>query len=403
VHRVVEPRPVAYRRNWTGKCSSVDIPTEDDLPNLQPAALAGRLLAAGTALRGRNLRKRSWLEIAEGLRQTGVARVVLPRLAAAVTREDVIRVLRIVRKHGRRGRPPRGKAGRSRLKGRVATKNEVADEYYDAFWETCGFDDDANNLDFVFFWNRSTFDYRAWQAWDLLIQGTEVPSLSDGLPVSLWKAMRSVACGAPPGAAATAEPDGVERRAVRATGLFDLLRSILRGGSADSTGTKSAGVAGITHGDRQALSVLIIAHSDSGSGRLEVRLEDHTPLIMMLMLSPLWIRRPSTWHAPAAEWRAQVRSLADHLQVPRTARDVPSVGPGRAVEQYCLELEGSHLLHPAGTGIQSAPRRPAVWLAFSQGVRGVSLECASVQRSVERLDCRQQLPYVIARKMGAPH
>jgi hypothetical protein len=66
-----------------------------------PKEAARILHEAGQALRGKSLRKGSWLEIAAAIRTDGrISEIILQRLKAAKTREDALRVLRIARKWG---------------------------------------------------------------------------------------------------------------------------------------------------------------------------------------------------------------------------------------------------------------------------------------------------------------
>lgn len=73
----------------------------DALLAASPKDAARLLYEAGRDLRGKNLRRGSWLEIAHALQSQRAQQLLLPRLQAAVTREDALRVLRLARKWAR--------------------------------------------------------------------------------------------------------------------------------------------------------------------------------------------------------------------------------------------------------------------------------------------------------------
>ena len=75
--------------------------TTAPLLTVTPKEAAKILYEAGRTLRGKNLRRGSWLEIAHALRVQRTAVILLPRLQAATTREDALRVLRLARKWAR--------------------------------------------------------------------------------------------------------------------------------------------------------------------------------------------------------------------------------------------------------------------------------------------------------------
>lgn len=78
----------------------------DALLAASPKDAARLLYEAGRDLRGKNLRRGSWLEIAHALQSQRAQQLLLPRLQAAVTREDALRVLRLARKWARVLTPP---------------------------------------------------------------------------------------------------------------------------------------------------------------------------------------------------------------------------------------------------------------------------------------------------------
>ena len=73
----------------------------DDLFTAAPKDAAKLLYEAGRTLHGKNLRRGSWLEIAYALQVQRTALILLPRLQAATTRDDALRVLRLARKWAR--------------------------------------------------------------------------------------------------------------------------------------------------------------------------------------------------------------------------------------------------------------------------------------------------------------
>jgi hypothetical protein len=75
-------------------------------------AIAEALFRAGQDLNGKNLRRASWQEIAEGLQDGKIASIIVQRLQMATTREDALHVLRIARK---RVRVKKKSAGSRRL------------------------------------------------------------------------------------------------------------------------------------------------------------------------------------------------------------------------------------------------------------------------------------------------
>ena len=75
--------------------------TTAPLLTVTPKEAAKIMYEAGRTLRGKNLRRGSWLEIAHALRVQRTAVILLPRLQAATTREDALRVPRLARKWAR--------------------------------------------------------------------------------------------------------------------------------------------------------------------------------------------------------------------------------------------------------------------------------------------------------------
>lgn len=74
-----------------------------------PTEVAADLLyEKGKSLQGSNLKKSSWLLIASGLRVQRISHILFSRLAAATTRQDALRVLRIARKWARPGKTSGG-------------------------------------------------------------------------------------------------------------------------------------------------------------------------------------------------------------------------------------------------------------------------------------------------------
>ncbi len=116
-----------------------------DLPTSESAALSldeleRALSRAGASLRGKNLRKASWREIAAALSGSQrVATLVQQRLRAARTREDALRVLRMVRRSRQRKRRGTARAASSRAlastSGPIKTVSDVSDsDEHDEFW-----------------------------------------------------------------------------------------------------------------------------------------------------------------------------------------------------------------------------------------------------------------------------
>lgn len=73
----------------------------DTLLTCPPEEAAAQLYEAGKELQGANLRRSSWLLIANGLHNLRISDILLQRLQAATTRQDALRVLRIARKNVR--------------------------------------------------------------------------------------------------------------------------------------------------------------------------------------------------------------------------------------------------------------------------------------------------------------
>jgi hypothetical protein len=97
-----------------------------------PKEAARILYEAGQALRGKSLRKGSWLEIAAAIRANGrTAEIVVQRLKAAKTREDALRVLRITRKWGSQAKA----ASTRRTKAAKAPALARPDDSEDEDWE----------------------------------------------------------------------------------------------------------------------------------------------------------------------------------------------------------------------------------------------------------------------------
>lgn len=87
-----------------------------DLPlqSMSDDELADRLFDAGRSLNGKNLKRSTWREIATFVvRSGGLATAMWQRLEKAKTREDVLRVLRIIRKKNERKASPKGGGARS--------------------------------------------------------------------------------------------------------------------------------------------------------------------------------------------------------------------------------------------------------------------------------------------------
>jgi hypothetical protein len=70
----------------------------EQLRGLPPEEAAAILYAQGRSLQGANLKKSSWLLIANGLHVQRISVILGQRLAAARSRPDALRVLRIARK-----------------------------------------------------------------------------------------------------------------------------------------------------------------------------------------------------------------------------------------------------------------------------------------------------------------
>lgn len=125
-----------------------------------PKAAAKLLKEAGDELIGKNLRKSSWQEIAEAIqRQNNLADIAIQRLRAARTRDDVLRVLRIVRKAAQKQH--RRRVGQARVVKAPTTASPRQPERQDA-WEEL-----FPSSYFYEFWESPTvYDgyFREWQA-----------------------------------------------------------------------------------------------------------------------------------------------------------------------------------------------------------------------------------------------
>ncbi len=103
-----------------------------------PKEAARILFEAGQALRGKSLRKGSWLEIAYAICANGrISEIVVQRLKAAKTREDALRVLRITRKWGsqaKAGSTRRAKAARAPA---LTQSDDSEDDWWWEAWDMC--------------------------------------------------------------------------------------------------------------------------------------------------------------------------------------------------------------------------------------------------------------------------
>ena len=100
-----------------------------DLPITPPQTCSSKemtslLFQAGKSLRGRNLRKSSWQEIAESVsNKTGALKQsVWDRLRSATTRDNAIKALRLVRKQSRR------KSARTSASAKAKRRDTVSDK-----------------------------------------------------------------------------------------------------------------------------------------------------------------------------------------------------------------------------------------------------------------------------------
>jgi hypothetical protein len=128
----------------------------DALLTASPKDAAKILYDAGRDLRGKNLRRGSWLEIAHALRAQRALHLLLPSLQAATTREDALRVLRLARKWTR----ARKSGGAKRAKAFV---RPTFVEPYDP-----GFDDELFELEEYYdlldeeMWGIDSAEYAEW-------------------------------------------------------------------------------------------------------------------------------------------------------------------------------------------------------------------------------------------------
>lgn len=115
-----------------------------DLPEIIPADADAKQIAAllrerGTAITGKNLLKKSWTEIANCVCSSQrFCQLVWVRLRTATTREDLLRVLRIVRKAGKSSNTLGGGTGRRhRHPKNVGPAEDWEDdyEYHDYDWD----------------------------------------------------------------------------------------------------------------------------------------------------------------------------------------------------------------------------------------------------------------------------
>ncbi len=114
-----------------------------DLLAASPQDAAKLLYEAGRALRGKNLRRGSWLEIAHALRVQRTALLLLPRLQAATTRDDALRVLRLARKWARVRKSGGAKRAKASVRPTiVVTEDALAEDarladdiYWDDYYE----------------------------------------------------------------------------------------------------------------------------------------------------------------------------------------------------------------------------------------------------------------------------
>ncbi len=126
---------------------------------------ADRLYQAGQSLQGRNLRRGSWLEIAQVIQGRGhLSGIVLARLQAAHTRADALRVLRIVRRAA-----GQKKSGQNRRAGTAAAAPTVqtvlqaqAEEERWADYDWYDWNDEWE-FDFNPF-AGTDYDYQEWRA-----------------------------------------------------------------------------------------------------------------------------------------------------------------------------------------------------------------------------------------------
>ncbi len=120
---------------------------------------ADLLYQQGKSLRGSNLKRSSWLLIAQGLHVQRISEIVLARLMAATTRQDALRVLRIARKWVRPAKT--GKASRG------ARPQEPKQVWLAAAKEgdlsSSAYDEDEWFWDMDLVWEAELLpDYEAW-------------------------------------------------------------------------------------------------------------------------------------------------------------------------------------------------------------------------------------------------
>ncbi len=148
------------------------------LLSCQPEEAAAQLHQAGKTLEGANLRRSSWLLIASALHVQRIAEILLQRLQAATTRQDVLRVLRIARKNVRERKKSSGGVHR---KGSQEDPQKIAAETSPMAYQH---DDNWIFFEMVMDMEDEGGNFDEWLAQESISAPKRCERLPDILPVS---------------------------------------------------------------------------------------------------------------------------------------------------------------------------------------------------------------------------
>jgi len=252
--------------------------------------VAAMLFQQGDTLRGKNLRRSSWLEIAEVATSQGhIQPIVWQRLRSACTRNDVLRVLRIVRRQIQKQSAGTGRRRKTKAAPQKpeTTLETCADEEVDGYWNnldpwnSCleGYPDcqecwgSLGHEDLFFFQSRQILNKLPTQsAFDLPTSGNQDEDHSD-LPTT---------------PASSVESELAKHMSAR----------VRRAEDPEFNARVTAAI-----GDRANLDVIRAAAEKEGSPEFGV---------CLVAFAPFWIRSPIDWDGTAR--------ILDHLFV---QHDVP--------------------------------------------------------------------------------
>jgi hypothetical protein len=284
--------------------------SEDEVHGLELQTLVTRLRALGAGLAGRNLMRASWLDIARALRRRVPGNQLLVRLRAAKTREDALRILRVARTFERDGRRAGGnrKARGTGAPGRHAS----APVHWHADTATPREEQPHRHDDFCTCFRTDTFpfDFRVWQAWELLTGGGNAASVAENLAPAMRDALELATRGQLSGVHIPIASTLQSSRTLDAVEYLGAVFSMEK-----ATDRRFGSLPTVTQHDLDALLALCPVPGARAGNRDQLEFFEHRLFVMALLLAPLWLRAPRTWPRPAAQGGEKIRSLVDHLFV----------------------------------------------------------------------------------------